>query len=388
MVTNAFVGGMVGIERTVLPLIAEADFGVASAAAGTAFIVTFGVTKALVNLFAGGLADQLGRKRLLVVGWIFAFPVPLLLMYAPSWSWVLLANVLLGVNQSLSWSMTVVMKVDLAPPTMYGRVIGWNEFAGYAGMSATALATGLIASTYGFRPEPFYIGLLVAVVGLVLSLGTRETRPHSWRAPAEPGSAAGGGPQPAPRVLREGTFGHPALSLASMSGLVTNLKDGALWGLLPILLTSRAFSLDRIGFVVALYPAVWAVTQLYFGPLSDRIGRTRLVTGGLVVQGVGVLCFVLGPAYMVAVVGAVLAGTGTGMVYPTLLAFVSERARPQRRASALGVYRFWRDLGYALGALGAGVLADALGPSYALGAVGSLLAVTAIAFHIRVGRDV
>ena len=188
MVTNAFVGGMVGIERTVLPLIAEADFGVASAAAGTAFIVTFGVTKALVNLFAGGLADQLGRKRLLVVGWIFAFPVPLLLMYAPSWSWVLLANVLLGVNQSLSWSMTVVMKVDLAPPTMYGRVIGWNEFAGYAGMSATALATGLIASTYGFRPEPFYIGLLVAVVGLVLSLGTRETRPQSWRAPAEPGS--------------------------------------------------------------------------------------------------------------------------------------------------------------------------------------------------------
>jgi MFS family permease len=383
--TNVFVGGMVGIERTVLPLIAEADFGIASAAAGTAFIVTFGVTKALINLFAGGLADRWGRKRLLITGWLFAFPVPLLLMYAPTWSWVLVANVLLGVNQSLSWSMTVVMKVDLAAPSMYGRVIGWNEFAGYAGMSVTALATGMIASTFGLRPEPFYVGLVVAATGLALSLGTRETRPRAEREPTSRGTDRGTH-RSALGVLRDGTFAHPALSLASASGLATNLKDGALWGLLPILLMSREFSIEAIGFVVALYPAVWAMTQLYFGPLSDRVGRTGLIAGGLTVQALGVLGFVAGSSYVVAVLGAVLAGTGTGMVYPTLLAFVSERSTPQRMASALGVYRFWRDSGYAVGALGAGVLADALGLSYALGVVGLLLAIAAVAFHAGVGR--
>ena len=384
VLTNAFVGGMVGIERTVLPLIAEADFGLTSAAAATAFIVTFGGTKALMNFFAGSMSDRWGRKPLLLAGWLLAIPVPLLLMYASSWSWVLLANAFLGVSQALTWSMTVVMKVDLARPTMYGRVIGWNEFAGYAGMSATAVGTGVVASAYGLRPEPFYIGLLVAALGLALSLAVKETRPPALA------STPGGAAEPKRstlRVLREGTLTHPALSAASLGGLSTNLKDGALWGLLPIILASRMLSIERIGVVVALYPAVWAFSQLYFGPLSDRIGRRGLIVLGLSLQACGVGTFALATSFGGALCGAVLAGLGTGMVYPTLLAFVSEQARSEEKASALGVYRLWRDSGYAFGALGAGVLADMLGLGPALLAAGIVPLVAAAVFHFRVPRS-
>lgn len=398
VLTNAFVGGMVGIERTVLPLIAEADFGIASTAAAIAFIATFGVTKALVNFMAGGLADRWGRRRLLLLGWVVGIPVPLLLMYAPSWSWVLFANVLLGANQSLTWSMTVVMKVDLATPKTYGLVIGWNEFAGYAGLSATAVATGFVASRYGLRPEPFLIGIGVAVVGLALSLATRDTHRRvtgvgaarsaveGSRGTEQTGGPGPGSPGSLATVFRKGTFAHSGLSAASLAGLATNLKDGALWGLLPIVLAARGLPIDRIGVIVALYPALWAVSQLYFGPLSDRVGRRALITGGLAVQALGVGVFAVGGAYLHYLGAAVLAGLGTGMVYPTLLAFVSDLAGPEWRASALGVYRLWRDLGYAVGALSAGAVADALGAPAAISAVAGLVVLVALVFGLRSGR--
>jgi MFS family permease len=275
------------------------------------------------------------------------------------------------------------MKVDLVRPAMYGRVIGWNEFAGYAGMSATAVGTGLLASTYGLRPEPFVLGLVVAGAGLTCSFGARETRPHDSSARAE------GVAEPAPPrrsaldVLREGSWAHPALSAASASGLATNFKDGALWGLLPLVLAARSVPLERIGVVVALYPGVWALSQLYFGPLSDRVGRKALIIGGLATQAVGVLLLGSGASFGSAAVGAVVTGLGTGMVYPTLLAFVSEQARPGERASALGVYRLWRDSGYAFGALGAGLVADRVGSPEALVGVSVLLVGAAGTFALR-----
>lgn len=383
VLTNAFVGGMVGIERTVLPLIAETDFGIASTASAIAFIATFGVTKALVNFLAGGLSDRWGRRRLLILGWLVGLPIPLLLMYAPSWSWILFANVLLGVNQSLTWSMTVVMKVDLATPRTYGLVIGWNEFAGYAGLSLTAVATGVVASQYGLRPEPFYIGVAVALVGLGLSLATRDTHRNKARGAAT--EVHGADLRPAPSLLsvfRKGTGGDAGLSAASLGGLATNLKDGALWGLLPIVLAARDLGIDRIGVVVALYPGVWAMSQLYFGPLSDRIGRRGLISVGLVLQGLGVGIFGVGTSFVHYLAAAVTAGLGTGMVYPTLLAFVSDLSGAEWRASALGVYRFWRDLGYAVGALSAGLVADALGAPAALGAVAGLVLFVALVFRV------
>jgi MFS family permease len=381
--TNVFVGGMVGIERTVLPLIAEADFGIASKAAVLAFIATFGVTKAGVNFLAGGLSEKVGRRRLLILGWLVGIPVPLILMYADSWSWILFANVLLGVNQSLTWSMTVVMKVDLATPRTYGLVIGWNEFAGYAGMAVTAALSGIIAAEYGMRPEPFYLGLGLVAAGLLLSWFTRETLGEA-RGTGNP--AAGAAPEKPPllQVLRLGTIGDRNLSAASLAGLATNLKDGALWGLLPLLLASRDLPLTSVAWVIALYPAVWAVSQLVFGPLSDRIGRRGLIAGGLAVQGAGVACFVLGGSYPVYLAAATVTGLGTGMVYPTLLALVSEVAPAEWRASALGVYRLWRDSGYAVGALGAGLLADALGMGAALAVVAAFSVLVAGFFLVRV----
>ena len=382
VLTSAFVGGMVGMERSVLPLLAEAEFGVASKAAAIAFIATFGVTKASVNLFAGRLSERWGRRPILLLGWLVGLPVPLLLMHAPTWSWILVANVLLGVNQALTWSMTVVMKVDLTHPRNHGLVIGWNEFAGYAGMAGAAALTGYIASAHGLRPEPFYLGLALAAGGLGFSWCTRETLPHPSAGSSDRNSEAAT-PDSLRRVAYLGTLGHPTLSAASLAGLVTNLKDGALWGLLSILLSSQGLPIGRVGTVAALYPAVWAVSQLAFGPLSDRVGRKRLIVSGLFLQALGVGGFVASGSYPEYLAAAVVTGIGTGMVYPTLLVLVSAVAGPAWRASALGVYRFWRDLGYAAGALGAGVIADAAGLPAAITAVAVLVAAVAIVVQLR-----
>lgn len=378
---NAFVGAMVGLERTVLPLIAEADFGIASKAAVLAFIATFGVTKAVTNAFAGALAERWGRKRLLVGGWLVGLPVPLIIAFAPTWGWILAANVLLGVNQALTWSMTVVMKVDLAERRRYGLVIGLNEFSGYAGMALAAAATGWVASRYALRPEPFYLGVALGAVGLLLSLVVRETRPPR---PRGAGKAEKDDATPTfADVMTRSVWSDAGLSAASVSGLATNFKDGVLWGLLPLLLASRAVPVESIGVVVGLYPLVWAGSQLGFGPLSDRLGRRGLIVGGMVVQGSGVALFALGTTYPVYLLAATAVGLGTGMVYPTLLAFVSEAAEPEWQATALGVYRFWRDLGYALGALGGGLIADGLGVSVSLLVTAGVAGLAGVVFFVR-----
>ena len=378
ILTSAFVGGMVGTERSVLPLLGAEEFGLASRAAATSFIVTFGVAKAIVNLLAGRLSERWGRRRVLLLGWGVGLPVPLLILVAPSWGWIVAANVLLGVNQALAWSMTVVMKLDQAPARAHGRVVGWNEFAGYAGMASAAALTGVVAAQQGLRAGPGLVGMALVLGGLVLSWHTRETR--------VPVSAQRG---EAPHSLRQaawaGTLGDPALSSASLGGLVTNLKDGALWGLLALLLVERGVGLEAAGIVVALYPAVWAGSQLVFGTLADRIGVRPLLVAGLLTQAAGVGAFAVAPTYVLLLVAAVITGLGTGMVYPTLQVFVSQRAGALRRATALGVYRFWRDLGYAVGALGAGVVADRAGIPAALGAVAALMMSVALVVRARAG---
>lgn len=375
VVINAFVGGMVGIERTVLPLLAEVDFGIASKAATLAFIATFGATKAGVNFFAGTLAERLGRKRLLIAGWVIGIPVPLILIWAPSWSWILAANVLLGMNQALTWSMTVVMKVDLATPRTFGLVIGLNEFAGYAGMAMIAALTGVLATVYGLRPVPLALGVLLALIGLVLSLAARDTSDSVHPKDSAP-------PISMSQALARGTWTDRRLSVASLAGLATNLKDGALWGLLPLLLASEGLTVAELGLVVGAYPMVWASSQLVFGPLSDQVGRWGLICAGLAAQSLGVALFSLGGSLPVYVVAAVVVGTGTGMVYPVLLAFVSDQSDSQSRASALGVYRLWRDSGYAVGALGAGFAADRIGLPGALLATAVMVALACIGFAV------
>lgn len=372
---NLFVGGMVGIERTVLPLLAEVEFGIASKTAVLAFIATFGITKAAVNFFAGTLSERIGRKRLLVAGWLTGIPVPLILIWAPSWSWVLFANILLGVNQALTWSMTVVMKVDLATPRTFGLVIGWNEFAGYTGMAATAALTGALASSFGLRPAPFALGIAMALIGLSLALAAKDTKPSA-------NQAAGARPISMGEALARGTWKDRRLASASLAGLVTNLKDGVLWGLLPLLLAARGLSIAEVGLIVGTYPLVWAGSQLVFGPLSDRVGRRILIWSGLVTQGLGVSLFTVSdslPAYMIA---ALIVGTGTGMVYPVLLAFVSDNSAIHWRASALGVYRLWRDSGYAVGALGAGFIADQIGVDGALSVTALVLVAACALFSL------
>jgi MFS family permease len=362
VIVNAFVGAMVGMERSILPAIAEQEFQLAARTAILSFIVVFGVAKALTNYGAGRLADRVGRKRILVLGWLVAAPVPFLLMWAPTWNWVLFANLLLGISQGLTWSTTVIMKIDLVGPAQRGLAMGFNEFAGYLALAASALATGWIAATYGLRPQPFYLGVVFVVVGLALSiLVIRDTTHHVSHE-----TAAGGGiPSdriPTPReVFWRTTLLDRNLSSVSQAGLINNLNDGMAWGLFPLVFAAAGLNLQTIGVVAAIYPATWGVGQLATGALSDRIGRKGLIVWGMWVQAAGIAAIALSHGFAAFALAAVLLGIGTAMVYPTLLAAVGDVAHPSWRASAIGVYRLWRDLGYALGALLAGITADAFG---------------------------
>ena len=372
---QALVGGVLGQERTVLPLIATRIFGLGAAASALTFIVAFGVVKSITNLAAGSLADRVGRKPLLVAGWLAGLPVPLLLIWAPNWGWVILANVLLALNQGLAWTNLVNAMVDLAGPARRGLAVGLNEWAGYSGVALTALATGFIAQEAGLRPAPFLLGLAYVALGLSLSsLLVRETRGHARHEGRERTATTGedGGRLPLRRVVVLVSLRERTLSVASLSGLVTNLKDGMAWGLLPLFYAAAGLPVGQIGILAAAYPAVWGLGQLATGPLSDRLGRKPLIVGGMVVQGVAIadIAAVRGfPAWLGA---ATLLGVGTAMVYPTLIAAVGDVAHPAWRASALGVYRFWRDLGFAVGALVAGLVADALGYQAAIGVVAVL----------------
>jgi MFS family permease len=376
---NALVGGMVGQERSLLSLLATEVFGLAAVSAALTYVVAFGLAKAATNLLAGTLADRHGRKPVLVAGWLAGLPVPLLIIWAPSWSWVVAANVLLGVNQGLCWSTTVIMKIDLAGPRRRGLAMGLNEAAGYLAVALTAYLTGLIAARAGLRPEPFYLGLAYAGLGLGLSvLLVRETRPYA-QLEAEPT-----GERPSSReVLVRTSFKEPTLSACSQAGLVNNLNDGLAWGLLPLLFARGGLPVGQVGLLAALYPAVWGLGQLLTGPLSDRLGRKPLITGGMLLQAVALAGTAVAGSFLPWAGGAILLGVGTAMVYPTLLAAVSDVAHPGWRATAVGVYRFWRDAGFAVGALLAGLVADLAGLVAAVWAVAALTAASGLVVAVR-----
>ncbi|MEX1007351.1 MAG: MFS transporter [Acidimicrobiia bacterium] len=383
---NALVGGMIGQERTVLPLLATNVFGLTAFTSALTFIVAFGAVKAVTNFFAGTLSDRVGRKPVLVSGWLIGLPVPLLLMWAPSWGWIIVANVLLGVNQGLTWSTTVIMKIDLVGPERRGLAMGLNEAAGYGAVAITALATGLIAARYGLRPEPFFLGVAYAALGLGLSsFFVRETRGHARQeARDHVGEPHLHGGLSTGEVFVLTSFKERALSSCSQAGLVNNLNDGLAWGIFPLFFVQAAgLSVGRIGVLVALYPAVWGLGQLFTGALSDRVGRKWLIAGGMWVQAaaIGLIAATRGLGPWAA--GGVLLGAGTAMVYPTLLAAVGDVAHPEWRATAVGVYRLWRDAGFAVGALLAGIVADALGLVAAIWTVAVLTAVSGLVVAFR-----
>lgn len=381
VVVNAFVGAMVGLERTILPSIAEAEFHLAAHAAVLSFIVAFGISKAFTNYLAGRLSDAIGRKRVLLVGWAIAIPVPFLLMSAPSWRWVLFANVLLGISQGLTWSTTVIMKIDLAGPARRGFAMGLNEFAGYGAVALSALATGYVASTYGLRPEPFYLGVGYVVIGLALSLAVRDTHAHARKEATEHHGDAG---QLTQRDLFVRTsFTDPNLSSISQAGLVNNLNDGMAWGLFPLFYAAAKLSLEQIAWLAAIYPAVWGMGQLVTGALSDRIGRKWLIAAGMWVQAAGIAVVAASSSFVLFAAGASLLGAGTAMVYPTLLAAIGDVAHASWRASVVGIYRLWRDLGYAVGALLAGLVADWLGVGAAIWLVAAVTAASGLVVAVR-----
>ncbi|HRI59364.1 MAG TPA: MFS transporter [Saprospiraceae bacterium] len=373
VIINAFVGGMVGMERSILPQLAEVEFGIAAKTAVLSFIVAFGITKAVANLFTGTLASRLGRKRLLLLGWALGLPVPFMLMYAPTWEWVIAANVLLGAHQGFAWSATVVMKIDLAGERDRGLAMGLNEFAGYLAVAVAAFATGWIAGEYGLRPYPFYLGVGLSVAGFLSTwLLVRDTHAHM---------ATEAITSEVPRleqIFRDTSWRDRNLGSVTMTGLVNNLNDGMVWGLLPMFLVQRGFSLHEIGILAAVYPAVWGIGQLFSGRLSDWICKKDLLLWGMLLQGLALLGLALAGGFVAFTLLLALLGWGTAMVYPTFLASIAENTHPFDRAKSLGVFRFWRDMGYAVGALLTGILADAFGIPVSIIAVGLLTVATGV----------
>ncbi|EPW8846162.1 MFS transporter [Stenotrophomonas maltophilia] len=385
---NAFVGGMVGIERTVVPLIGSEEFHIESTTLITSFIISFGVVKAFANLISGQLADTWGRKRVLVIGWLLGLPVPFMLIAAPNWEWVIAANVLLGLSQGFAWSMTVIMKVDLVGPKGRGLAVGLNEFAGYFAVGLTAFLTGYLASRYGLRPVPIYLGVFYAVIGTILSiLVVHDTRDHVR---LEAGSVA---KEPSPLTFREvfmlTSFKNRNLFSASQAGLINNLNDGMSWGIFPLFFTTLGLGVERIGILKAIYPVVWGVGQIATGPLSDRWGRKGLIVAGMWVQAAGLFLTGLTGRFEWWLLASVLLGLGTAMVYPSLIAAVSDASHPSWRARSLSVYRFWRDLGYAIGALSAGLIADRFGFGAAILTIGvvTFLSGVIVAIAMRENRE-
>ncbi len=358
LLVNAFVGAMVGLERTIVPLIASEDFGLTSVSVTLSFIISFGVVKAFANLFAGSNADRIGRKPLLVAGWLIGIPVPIIVILAPTWEWIVFANILLGINQGLCWSTAVIMKIDLVGPVGRGRATGLNEFSGYVAMALTTITIGWVAAETALRPYPFYFGIAFALAGLLLSVVfVRETRGHAQREAQQHAAAA----EPKPSfwtIFRRVSWQDKRFFSLSQGGLVNNLNDVVIWGLLPLLAISAGVTIEQAAGIGSVYLGVWGVGQLFTGSLSDRVGRKPLITGGLWVTAVGIIIFALTTDTTVWFLAAAIMGLGTAMVYPTFLAAMSDLAHPDWRASALGVYRLWRDSGYAFGALLGGLLSD------------------------------
>jgi MFS family permease len=383
VLVNAFVGAMVGLERSILPTIAEDSFEVEAKTAILSFIVVFGLSKAMTNYVAGRLSETYGRKAVLVGGWLVALPVPLLLMWAPSWNWIVAINALLGVSQGLTWSTTVIMKIDLAGPRQRGFAMGLNEFAGYVAVAGSSLATGYVASIYGARTEPFYLGVGFAVIGTLLSLVlVRDTSKHAALEAAHH-SADKTESLSAKEVFLKVSFTDPALSSISQAGLVNNLNDGMAWGLFPILFASAGLNIAQIGALAAIYPAVWGLGQLVTGALSDRMGRKGFITFGMWLQAIGIAIVALGSGFTTFALALAIIGAGTAMVYPTLLAAIGDVAHPAWRSSAVGIYRLWRDSGYAAGAILAGLIADFASVESAVWSVAALTVFSGLVVQFR-----
>ena len=372
VVINVFVGAMVGMERSILPVLAEDEFGVASKTAAVSFIATFGLAKAISNLFAGNLSQRFNRRNILIAGWLFALPVPLILIWAPSWNWVIGANVFLGINQGLAWSMTVNMKLDLVGPRRRGLALGPNEAAGYLSLAGAAFMTGVVAEHYGLRPEPFYLGIAFACLGLGLSVAfARDTKAF---VALEAGASQPASLQPPSlgRSFADTTWRKPYLFGITQAGLVKNLNDSVAWGIFPLFFASRDLDVGRIATLAAIYPMVWGISQLWAGWASDLVGRKPLIVVGMLMQGVAISTVGVFDAFAGWIVAVSLLGLGTALVYPTLLAAVGDAVSPVDRATSLGVYRFWRDTGFITGALGAGILADLFGFAVAIQSAAAL----------------
>ena len=378
---NGFVGGMVGLERTILPRMAEVDFGIVAKTAILSFIVVFGISKALTNYYTGALANRVGRKNLLVIGWLFGLPVPILLIYATSWNWIIAANILLGINQGLTWSSTVVMKIDLVGEKNRGLAMGLNESAGYLAVGVVAFLTGWIAVEYGLRPYPFYMGIAFTLLGLLFSYFLVKDTAHHVHAEAKTSSI-----EKLKNVFSETSWLNPNLGSISQAGLVNNLNDGMIWGLFPVLLASKGFDLEQVGKIVAMYPIVWGVGQLLTGRLADIYVKKNMLFWGMLLQGVSILLMLFTSSFSGYIVLSIGLGVGTAIVYPTFLAAIADYTHPQQRAKSIGIFRLWRDLGYAIGAILTGVVADAFDIATSVGLIGGLTMISALIIAVRMRK--
>lgn len=378
VIVNAFVGGMIGLERTIIPELAVSDFGLNGKTAILSFIVVFGVVKAIANYYTGYFANKVGRKKLLVIGWIVALPVPFLLIFAPTWNWVIGANILLGIHQGLTWSSTVVMKIDLVGEKNRGLAMGINEAAGYIAVGAVAFLTGWIATEYGIRPYPFYLGIAFAIIGLLTSWFLVKDTVHHVQAETSKSNLAF-----LKNIFWSTTWKHPNLGSITQAGLVNNLNDGMVWGLLPLLLGARNFKLDEIGIIVAVYPAVWGFGQLFTGKMADQLSKKKMLWWGMLLQAIALFAMVISADFWSFLFLSALLGIGTAVVYPTFLAAIADNVHPGQRAESIGVFRLWRDLGYAIGALLTGIIADTLGMEPSVAMIGGITLVSAFIILFR-----
>ncbi len=378
VIVNAFVGGMVGLERTIFPKFADIEFGISSKTAILSFIIAFGITKAITNYFAGKLANSFGRKNLLIVGWLFAIPIPFILINAASWNWVVFANILLGINQGLTWSSTVVMKIDLVGKKNRGLAMGINEFSGYFAVGIIALFTGIIAENYGVTPYPFYLGIGISIIGLLLSiLFVKDTRAFVNKEQENITI------DKLDKVFIDTTFKNKTLSSITQAGLVNNLNDGMIWGLLPILLFSINYNSEKIGIIAAIYPIVWGIGQLFTGRMADIYSKKEMLFWGMLFQGVAIIALPYFTSFYQLAFIAVILGMGTALVYPTFLSAIADATHPSQRAESIGAFRLWRDLGYAFGAILSGIIADAFGVMYAIITIGVITILSSIVIRIR-----
>lgn len=383
VIVNTFVGGMVGLERSIIPQLAETEFGLSSKSAILSFIIAFGITKAIANYFTGRLANKIGRKNLLIIGWILSIPIPIIIIYAQNWSWIVVANILLGLSQGLTWSSTVVMKMDLVGEKQRGLAMGINEFAGYLAVGIVAFLTGFIAQNYGIRPYPFYVGIIISLLGFILTvIWVKDTRKFVSQ------EAKDSSISKSENIFLITTFKNKTLSSVTQAGLVNNLNDGMIWGLLPILLVQLKFSTQNIGIITAIYPTFWGIGQLFTGKMSDIYSKKKMLFSGMFIQGITIILLGFIRNWRTFSILSAVLGIGTALVYPTFLSTIAQVTNPNQRAESIGIFRLWRDLGYAFGAIISGITADIFGVRYAIILIGICTIISAIIIQIRMPKTV